>query len=277
FNDQNKRIKKAEPSTPVEILGLSEVPQVGDNLVAVADEKHAQAILARRKADQEKEAQKGKAVNLEGLYDQISAGNVKELNVVLKTDVQGSLEPIRSSLEKLGTDEVKIRIIHAATGNITESDILLASASQGLVIGFSVTATEGARNLASSSGVDIRIYNIIYTLIDDVDKALKGMLEPVFVEVLDGRAEVRAVFSGGKGTRAAGCMVLDGKVTRNSKVRVRRGKEIMADSIVASLKRFKDDAREVLAGYECGIGVKDFNDFKPGDILEFYRMEKSGG
>jgi len=276
FNDTNKRIKKADPSTPVEILGLADVPEVGDNLVAVADERHAQAILAHRKAEQEKESQKATAVSLDSLYDQISAGKVKELNVVLKTDVQGSLEPIRTSLERLGTDEVKVRIIHAATGNITESDVMLASASTGLVIGFGVTAGEGARNLAANSGVDIRIYKIIYSLIDDVDKALKGLLEPVYVEVIDGRAEVRAVFSGGKGIKAAGCMVTDGKITRNSKVRVRRGKEIAVDSTVISLKRFKDDAKEVAAGYECGVGIKDFNEFKVGDVLEFYRMEKSG-
>jgi translation initiation factor IF-2 len=276
FNDKGKRIKKAEPSTPVEILGLADVPEVGDNLVAVTDEKHAQAILARRREEQEKESQKAAAVNLDSLFDQINAGKVKELNVILKTDVQGSLEPIRTSLERLGTDEVKVRIIHGAAGNITESDVMLASASGGLVIGFGVSAGEGARHLAANSGVDIRIYNIIYTLIDDVDKALKGLLEPVFVEVIDGRADVRAVFGGGKSNKAAGVMVTDGKVTRNSKVRVRRGKETVADSIVSSLKRFKDDAKEVAAGYECGVGVKDFNDFKVGDVLEFYRMEKSG-
>ena len=276
FNDKSKRIKKAEPSTPVEILGLADIPEVGDNLVAVSDEKHAQAILLHRKEERERESQKANAVSLDSLYDQINAGKVKELNVVLKTDVQGSLEPIRTSLERLGTDQVKVRIIHGATGNITESDVMLASASNGLVIGFSVPATEGARNLAAASGVDIRIYNIIYSMVDDVDKALKGLLEPVFVEVIDGRADVRAVFSGGKGVKAAGCMVTDGKVTRNSKVRVRRGKEIVADSTVSSLKRFKDDAREVAAGYECGVGIKDFNDFKVGDVLEFYRMEKSG-
>jgi translation initiation factor IF-2 len=276
FNDKGKRIKKAEPSTPVEILGLDSVPQVGENLVAVADERHAQAILAHRRAEQEKETTKAKAVSLDSLYEQINAGKVKEFNVILKTDVQGSIEPIRTSLERLGTDEVKVRILLGATGNITESDVMLASASNGLIIGFSVTAGEGARHLAVSSGVDIRIYNIIYNLIDDVEKAMKGLLEPTFVEVIEGRAELRAVFPGGKGNKAAGVIVTEGKVTRNDKVRVRRGKEILADSIVSSLKRFKDDAKEVAAGYECGVGVKDFNDFKVGDVLEFYRMEKSG-
>ncbi len=276
FNDTRKRIKKAEPSMPVEILGLDSVPQVGDTLTAVTDERHAQAILTRRRAELEKETLERKTVNLDNLFDQINAGKVKELNVILKTDVQGSVEPIRGSLERLGTDEVKVRTIHSATGNVTESDIMLASASNGLIIGFNVTAPEGARHLASTMGVDVRFYNIIYTLIDDVDKALKGLLEPTYVEVIEGRADVRAVFSAGKGNKAAGVLVSEGKITRNVSVRVKRGKEILADSTVLSLKRFKDDAKEVAAGYECGVGVKDFNDFKVGDVLEFYKMEKSG-
>ena len=277
FNDTGKRIKKADPSTPIEVLGLNNVPQVGDTLTAVVDERHAQALLARKRAEMEKESsQAAKSVNLDNLYDQISSGKVKELNVILKTDVQGSIEPIRTSLERLGTDEVKVRIIHSATGNVTESDVMLAAASNGLIIGFDVGAGEGARRVAATSGVDIRFYNIIYTLTDDVDKALKGLLEPTYVEVIDGRATVQAVFSAGKGVKAAGVMVNEGKVIRNSSVRVRRGKEILADSTASSLKRFKDDAKEVAAGYECGVGVKDFNDFQVGDVLEFYRMEKSG-
>ena len=276
FNDKGKRIKKAEPSTPAEVLGLNNVPEVGDTLTAVADERHAQALLARKQAEMEKESAQAKSVNLDNLYDQISAGKVKELNVILKTDVQGSIEPIRTSLEQLATDEVKVRIIHSATGNITESDVMLAAASNGLIIGFNVSAGEGTRRLASTTGVDIRYYDIIYTLTDDVDKALKGMLEPTYIEVIDARAEVRAVFPAGKGNKAAGVYVTDGKISRNASVRVRRGKEVLADSTVSSLKRFKDDVREVAAGYECGVGVKDFSAFQVGDILEFYRMEKSG-
>jgi translation initiation factor IF-2 len=277
FNDLGKRIKKAEPSTPAAVLGLNEVPQVGDTLTAVADERHAQALVARNRAEaEEKAAKSGKVVNLNTLYEQISAGKVKELNVILKTDVQGSIEPIRGSLEQLGTDKVKVRLIHSATGNISESDVMLATASNGLIIGFNVTATEGARNLAATSGVDIRNYNVIYNLSDDVSKAMKGLLEPTYTEVIDGRAEVRAVFSAGKGVKAAGLYVTDGKVTRNTPVRVRRGKEVLVESTVSSLKRFKDDAKEVAAGYECGVGIKDFNDFEVGDTLEFYRMEKSG-
>lgn len=259
----------------MEILGSDEVPEVGDTLTAATDERHAQAILARRRAEKEKEALKKQAVNLDNLYDQISAGKVKELNVILKTDVQGSLEPIRTSLERLATDEVKVRIIHSATGNVTESDVMLASASNGLIIGFNVSAGEGAKKLAATTGVDLHSYKIIYTLIDDVDKALKGLLEPKYVEIIEGRADVRAVFPAGKGNKAAGVMVTEGKVTRNSNVRVKRGKEMLIESTVSSLKRFKDDAKEVAAGYECGVGVKDYSDFKVGDVLEFYKIEKS--
>jgi translation initiation factor IF-2 len=168
-----------------------------------------------------------------------------------------------------------VRIIHSGIGNIAESDVMLAAASRGLIIGFNVSAEEGARLVASSQGVDIRYYDVIYTLSDDVAKALKGMLEPKYVEVIEGRAEVRAIFPAGKGAKAAGVYITDGKITRNSSVRVRRGKEILSESTVSSLKRFKDDAKEVAAGYECGVGIKDFNDLATGDTLEFYKMEKS--
>lgn len=276
FNDTGKRIKKAEPSMPVVILGLNEVPHAGDTLTAVADEQHAQTMLEKQRAKAKRNASlTADSVNLDNLYDQISAGKVKELNVVLKTDVQGSIEPIRHSLEQLATDEVQVRIIHSGTGNITESDVMLASASNGLIIGFNVSAGEGARQVASNQRVDIRYYDVIYTLTDDVAKALKGMLEPKYVEVIEGKAEVRAVFPAGKGAKAAGVYVTDGKIIRNASVRVHRGKEVLIESTVSSLKRFKDDAREVAAGYECGVGIKDFNDFAVGDTLEFYKMKKS--
>ena len=277
FSYAGKRMKKAEPATPVEILGLNSVPQVGDTLTAVEDERSAQLLLEKnRAAAEEASAKTGKALNLNNLYDQINAGKVKELNVILKTDVQGSIEPIRASLEQLGTDQVQVRIIHSGTGNISETDVMLASASNGFIIGFNVASDEGARRLASSQGIDIRYYDVIYSLADDVDKALKGLLEPTYAEVFDGRAEVRQVFSAGKGNKAAGVYVNDGKITRNSSVRIHRGKEVLAESTVNSLKRFKDDVREVASGYECGVGIKDFNDFEVGDILEFYRMEKVG-
>jgi translation initiation factor IF-2 len=201
---------------------------------------------------------------------------MKELNVILKTDVQGSIEPIRTSLERLGTGELQVRTIHSGTGNITESDVMLAIASKGLIIGFNVSPEENARRLAATKGVDIRHYNIIYNMVDDVEKALKGLLEPTYAEVIEGRAEVRAIFSAGKKTKAAGVYVTEGKISRGASVRVKRGNAVISDSTVNSLKRFKDDAKEVAAGYECGVGVTDFSAFEAGDTLEFYRMEKTG-
>ncbi|MBA7692263.1 Translation initiation factor IF-2 [subsurface metagenome] len=275
FNDMGKRVKKVEPATPVELLGLSNVPQAGDLLTAVADERRAQALIEKRKLEMQKPSLEAKSVSLSNLYDQISAGRVKELNVILKTDVQGSLEPIRNSLEQLATEEVQVRIIHSGTGNITDSDVMLATASKGLIIGFNVSAKEATRRLANAEGIDIRHYDVIYNLIDDVDKALKGMLEPSYIEVIEGRAEVRAIFSAGKVNKVAGAYVTEGKVSRSASVRVRRGEEIACESTVSSLRRFKDDVKEVASGYECGIGVNDFDEFQVGDILEFFSHEKA--
>jgi translation initiation factor IF-2 len=270
FNDLGKRVRKAEPSTPVEILGLDSVPQAGDILNAVAGEQQARALIQKHR--QEKHAG---AVSLDNLYDQISAGQVKELDVILKVDVQGSLEPITASLERLSSDEVKVRIIHSGTGNITESDVMLAAASKGLVIGFGTRVEAGARRMADAEGVDIHLYDIIYNLVDDVEKALKGMLEPHYVDVIEGRAEVRAVFPSGKKRKVAGVMVTEGKISRGASVRVRRGDKILHESTIESLRRFKDDVSEVAVGYECGVGVKDFDAFEAGDILEFYRKERA--
>jgi len=275
FNAVGKQVKKAGPASPVEILGLSRVPQVGDALTAVTSEHQAQAFLEKLKAETREKAAASRSVSLNNLYDQISAGQVKGLNVILKTDVQGSLEPIRSSLERVGPEEVQVRIVHSGTGNITESDVMLATASKGLVIGFSVSTEEGARRLANTEGIDIRHYDVIYNLIDDVDKALKGLLEPTYTEIIEGQVEVRAVFSATKGIKVAGVYVTEGKVSRNASVRVRRGEEIVHESTINSLRRFKDDVKEVSTGYECGVGVKDFNEFQVGDILELFRMEKA--
>ena len=277
FNDKGKQVRKAEPATPVAILGLNSVPQVGDTLTAVANEHQAQALIQKYQL----EAQQGasltpEAVSLDNLFDQISAGQVKEFNVILKTDVQGSLEPIRSSLEQLGTEKIKVRVIHSGSGNITESDVMLAIASKGLIIGFNVDPEAGARRLADTESVSIRRYDIIYNLVNDVDKALKGMLEPSYVEIIDGRAEVRAIFSAGRKEKAAGVYVNEGKITRGVSARVRRGKEVVIESVVSSLKRFKDNVREVSAGYECGVAIEDFNEFQVGDILESFRKEKAG-
>ena len=271
FNDMGKRLRKAEPATPVEVLGLNSVPQVGDTLTAVTGEHQAQVLIQKSQPET-----MPKSVKLDNLFDQISAGQVKELNVILKADVQGSIEPIRSSLEQLGTEEVKVRVIHSGSGNITESDVMLAIASKGLIISFACGAEAGARRLADVEGIDIRHYDVIYNLVDDVSKALKGMLEPTYVEVIDGHAEVRAIFSAGKREKVAGVYVTEGKVGRGISVRVWRQEQTVGQSVVSSLRRFKDDAKEVTAGYECGVGIKDFDDFQVGDIFEFFRSEKAG-
>ncbi len=273
FNDIGKRLRKAEPATPVEILGLGSVPQVGDTLTAVASERQAQALIQKRLEEMKQEP---KSVSLSSLFDQISAGKVKELNIILKADVQGSVEPIRNSLEQLGTEAVKVRIIHSGSGNVTENDVMLAIASKGLIIGFNIGTEPGARRLADVEGVDIRSYDVIYNLVDDIGKALKGMLEPTYVEVIDGRAEIRAVFSAAKGVKVAGIYVTEGKVTRGASVRVLRQEQVVCESTVSSLKRFKDDVKEVAADYECGIGIQDFAEFEVGDILEFFRKEEKG-
>jgi len=270
FNDMGKRLRKAEPATPVEILGLSSVPQVGDGLRAVAGERQAQALIQKRL---EEMGQEPKSVTLSNLYDQISAGQVKELNIILKADVQGSIEPIRSSLEQLATEEVRVRVIHSGTGNITESDVMLAIASKGIIIGFGVGYQPGARRLADVEGVSIRSYDVIYDLVDDVSKALKGMLQPSYVEVVDGRAEVRAIFPTIKKGKVAGIYVTEGKVNRGVSARLWRQGQTVCESTVNSLRRFKDDVKEVAAGYECGIGFADFSEFQVGDILEFFRKE----
>jgi translation initiation factor IF-2 len=272
FNDKGKQVRKAEPSSPVEILGLNEVPQVGDAIAAVTDEAQARAIIQKRLLHKEPET---KGVKLETFFDEISSGKIKELNLILKTDVQGSIEPIRNSVERLSTPEVQVHIIHCSTGNITESDVMLALSSEGLVLGFNVEVDLGARRLADTKGVDIRIYQVIYAMLDDVEKAMKGMLEPTIVEVIEGRAEIRQVFSAGKGTKVAGGYVIEGKISRNMPVRVLRKNKILADTSVISMRRFKDDVKEVATGFECGIGLKDFNDFQTGDVLEFYQKKTS--
>ncbi len=270
FNDVGKRIRKAEPATPVEILGLGNVPQVGDVLTVVTDERQAQLLIQKKQA--EKQAQP-KPVNLSNLYDQISTGRVKELNIILKADVQGSIEPIKDSLEDLGTEEIKVRVIHSGTGNVTESDVMLAIASKGIIIGFGVGAETGARRMADREGVSIRSYDVIYEVTDDVQHALKGMLEPTEVEVTEGIAEVREVFSAGKKGKVAGVYVTEGKISRGAFVRLRRGEEVVAESTVSSLRRFKDDVKEVNTDYECGVGINGVNDFQVGDTLEFFRKE----
>jgi translation initiation factor IF-2 len=270
FNNTGKRLRKAEPATPVEILGLSSVPQVGDIMNAVASEAQAHKLIQKRR---EESKQGSESVNLSNLYDQISAGRVKELNIILKADVQGSIEPIRNSLQELSTEEVQVRVIHSGTGNITESDVMLAIASKGIIIGFGVGSQPGARRLAGKEKVSIRSYKVIYDLLTDIGSALKGMLEPTYVEVIEGRAEVRDIFPVGKKEKVAGVYITEGKISRGVSVRLRRGEQLVCESTVSSLRRFKDDVKEVATGYECGVGLKDFSEFQVGDILEFLRIE----
>jgi len=273
YNDLGKQLRKAEPAMPAEILGLNGVPQVGDIINAVATEHQARSMIEKRLTEQQEQVTK--AVRLDNIFDQITTGKVRELNLILKTDVQGSIEPITDSLEKLSSDEVKVRIIRRATGNITESDVMLAAASSGLVVGFSTAVEPGARLLAAREGVDIRVYNIIYELLDDVEKALKGLLEPKYIEKIDGHAEVRALFTSGKKEVVAGCSVSDGKITRGISVRVVRGGKVIHESVVSSLRRFKEDVKEVTIGMECGVGIEGFSNYKTGDILEFFHKERA--
>ncbi len=275
FNDTGKRVRKAEPAMPVELLGLNSVPQVGDILTTVIGEHQARALMKKRQAQLQQDSTRSlKSVSLDNLYDQIKTGKVKDLNVILKTDVQGSIEPVRDSLEQLGTEQVQVRIIRSGSGNITESDVMLAVASKGLIIGFATGSEPGARRLAEMESVDIRYYNVIYNLMDDVDKALKGMLEPTYTEVIEGRAEVRDIFSAGKKEKVAGVYVTEGMISRGVSMRLWRQGEAIHESTVSSLRRFKDDVKEVAAGYECGIGIEGFGDFQVGDILESFRREK---
>lgn len=275
FNDRGKPIKKAEPATPVEVLGLHSVPRAGDTFITVDNEHQAKALLERRRAEQEQLRQERKPIALTEIGAKVEAGKVKELNIVLKTDVQGSIEPIKTSLERLSNEKIKVNVIHSASGTITESDVLLALASKGIIIGFTTTVEPGAKRLAESEGVEIRIYNIIYQLIEEVEKALKGLLEPVYIDVIDGQAKILATFPAGGGLKkVAGVLVTSGKITLGSSVRVYRNGSLVADTKVKSLRRFKDNVSEVPAGFECGVGLENFWDFQIGDILECYHKEK---
>ncbi len=269
FDDQGKRVQKAEPSTPVEVLGLNEVTTSGDRFVVLPDEREARSIVEKQKY-----ARPRPILSLSLLSSQISDGRIKELNIVLKTDVEGSIEPIRTSIERLGTEKTKARVIHAASGSIAESDVLLASASKGIIIGFNAPTSPGATQLADAEGVGIHHYDVIYKLVEDMDRTLKGMLEPTYAEVLSGRAQVRAVFSRGKLGKIAGLYVMEGKASRDAQVRILRQNKVVSDSRVASLKRFKEDVSEVSAGLECGLGIEGTADFQIGDFIEFYRKER---
>jgi translation initiation factor IF-2 len=269
FDEHGERLKSAGPSAPAKIMGLSEVPRAGDVLTAVDDERTARQMIEVRERARDIAAQRG---TLEAFSSDVAAGKAKELNVVLKADVQGSLEAVQQALEALASDRARVRVIHTATGKVSESDVMLARASEGVIIGFNVRAEPGAARIAETEGVDIRNYDIIYKLTEDIERALKGIMEPITEEIVDGHAEVREIFKV-RGGRIAGCMVTDGIVRRNSQVRVKRGEEVLKESRVSSLRRFKDDAREVAAGLECGIGVEGFNEFAESDVIEAFHIE----
>jgi translation initiation factor IF-2 len=269
FDDKGKQVHKAEPSTPVEVLGLNQVAKSGDHFIVLPDEHEARSIVEKQKYPRPRPT-----LSLSALSSQISGGQIKELNIVLKTDVEGSIEPIKTSVERLGTEKTKARIIHTASGSITESDVLLASASKGIIIGFNTPTSPGATQLADVEAVGIHHYDVIYKLIEDVDKTLKGMLEPTYAEVLSGRAEVRAIFPRGKLGKIAGVYVMEGKIWRDAQVKTLRQNKVICDSRISSLKRFKEDVAEVSAGLECGLGIEGFVDFQTGDIIEFYRRER---
>jgi len=272
-NDRGRRIKEAGPSTPVEITGLTEVPQAGDPFMVFEDERKAREIADKRSIKTRQETMKAnQAVTLEDLFSKIKEGEIKELNVILKADVQGSLEALKGSLEKIEIEGVRVRTIHSGVGAITESDIRLASASSAIVIGFNVRPESGAQSTAEQEKVDVRLHSIIYKVIEEIEQAMKGMLDPVFQEKVIGHAEVRNIFKINKGT-IAGCMVTDGKMQRNVQVRLLRDNKVVYEGKLDTLKRFKDDAKEVSEGYECGITLEKFTDYKELDVIEAFIME----
>ncbi|OGK92902.1 MAG: hypothetical protein A2X51_02295 [Candidatus Rokubacteria bacterium GWC2_70_24] len=274
FNDRGKKVQKAGPSDPVEVLGLSGVPQAGDTLLVVADERKARQIATVRSERDRLKGKGGTRITLEELHKQIEAGEVKELRLVLKADVQGSVEALTESLERLSTDEVKLKVIHGSVGAVNESDVMLASASNAIVLGFNVKADPKAASQAQADGVDLRSYNVIYDVINDVRAALSGMLAPEIREVILGRAQVRQLFPITKLGLVLGSAVTEGKIVRGARVRVKRGEIVAGEGTVSSLKRFKDDVREVLQGLECGIGVEGVKSVQPGDIIEAFTTEE---
>lgn len=274
FDDKGKPIKTAGPGMPIEIIGLPDCPQAGDKFDVCADEKKANEIALVRREAIEKEKNKTTAVNLDELFAKVKSGDLKELPVVLKCDVAGSAEAIKGMFEKLGNEEVKLRLLHSAVGGVTESDVLLASTTGGMIIGFNVRPDSGAQRLAKERGIEVRTYSIVYELMDDLKKAMQGLLDPNFVEKVLGRVQVRNTFSVPKIGTIAGCFVTDGKVTRNSSLRLIREGKIVYQGKLSSLKRFKDDVREVATGFECGIGIENFNDVKVGDEIEAYVQEQ---
>jgi translation initiation factor IF-2 len=275
LNDKGQKIEEARPSTPVEVVGFTDVPEAGETFIVVSEERMAKQIsLYRQEKIREKELSKLSKVSLEELYDKIKKGEVKELNVIIKADVQGSIEAVKEALKKLSTDVVKVNILHDAVGGITETDVNLASASNAIIIGFNVRPGPKAQSLGEQEHVDIRIYSVIYDAITDIKNALEGLLEPTYKEHVLGRAQVIQVFNIKKVGTVAGSLVIDGKVVKGSHARLLRDNVIVYDGRISSLRRFKDDMKDCNQGLECGIGIENFNDIKLGDVIESYEIEE---
>ena len=274
FDDLGKPLQSVLPGCPAEVLGFGSVPEAGDQLVVTTNEREGRSKAEENSKSRTPQSGQNRALTLEEVVNQTDTDEIKELNLVVKADVQGSVEAVRGALEKLVDEDVKVRILHTGSGAVTESDILLASASEAIVISFSIGSEPSAERLADRMGVEIRHYNIIYQLIDDVEKALHGMLDPVYTEVIVGRAEIREVFEGRRGTQIAGCRVIEGRMIRSGDVRVMRDGQNVEDGVINSLRHFREEVNEMNAGTECGIVIQGFNDFKEGDILEVHRQER---
>jgi translation initiation factor IF-2 len=275
LNDRGQKIKSATPSMPVEIYGISDVPMAGDDFIVTSDEKKAKIISEHRKTKARLDTVTTRdSVSLDNLFDRIKEGEVKELNIIIRADVQGSAEALIDSLTKLSTEDVKLKVIHGGTGAVTESDVMLASASKAIVICFNVRANPVVRAFAAKENVDLRFYDVIYKVIEDVRSAMAGLLEPVYNENIIGRADIKQIFHVSKVGTVAGCYVTDGKIERGAKVRLLRDDVVIFDGNLSSLKRFKDDVKDVSSGFECGVGLENYNDIKPGDVFEFYTLEE---
>ncbi|MEG0496210.1 MAG: translation initiation factor IF-2, partial [Eubacterium sp.] len=273
IDDKGKRIKKAGPSKPVEISGLSDIPEAGDDFIVLENEKEARQLAEKRKEMEKGARQARSKISLDDLFSKIQDGQIQDVNIIIKADVQGSIEAIKQSLEKLNTSDVRINVIHGAVGAVNETDVMLAATSNAIIIGFNVRPDKNAIAAADAEEVDMRLYRVIYDAIEDVRKAMEGMLAPEFKEKVTGNAEVREVFKIPNGSAIAGSYVTDGKIARNDEVRIIRDGIVVFEGGIASLRRFKDDVKEVATGFECGIGIEKYNDIKVGDVIETFIME----
>jgi len=275
FDFRGRKLRKASPSTPVQVMGLNDVPSAGEVFQVVPSEREARAIIDERKAQAAQKQTVAHKATLEELFNNFKSGELKELRLIIKADVQGSIDPIITALKEVDQSEIKINILHTETGNISDNDVMLATASRAIVIGFNVQADTAARRLAEAEGVDLRLYNIIYRMQEDLEKAVKGMLKPAFIETVVGKADVLAVFRISKVGSVAGCKVTSGELRRNGKARVFRRGEKIYEGEVSSLKHEKDDVREVRQGFECGVSFRNFDEYAVGDQIECYILEKN--